>query len=229
MLLKSLRKQHSIKETYSSALMKDVAKTYIRFPKFTLPGNLMNSVSLNALNFLISNFFSTFILGQYSLASRMLGVPSRVFGNSISQVYFQNISTTKNENRNVLNVFNKTLKRLLLISLPIFFILFFIAEPVFEFVFGEEWRISGTYAKVILPLAAVRFVSSALSPTLHVYQRQDLTLIIQTIQVVTLFVVFGLARYFDFNFYDTLKLYSLVYTIEYILFILVYRHIVQKN
>ena len=228
-LLKSITKRYSIIETFSIQSINQVSKTYIRFPKFTLPGNLMNSISLNALNFFISNFFSTYILGQYSLASRMLGVPSRVFGNSISQVYFQKISASKNEDKNVLSVFNKTLKRLTFISLPIFLILFFIAEPIFDFVFGEEWRIAGTYAKIILPMSAVRFISSALSPTLHVFERQDLTLLIQATQIITLFAIFITVNYLNLSFYNSLVIYSCIYSLEYALFVFIYRYIVLKN
>lgn len=228
-LLKKLIKNNSIKDTYDPKIMKKAAQTYVRFPKLTLPGNLMNTISLNALNFFISNIFSTYILGHYSLANRMLGVPSRVFGTSISQVYFQKISATKNEDIHVFPIFNKTLKRLVLISFPIFFMLFFIAEPIFEFVFGEEWRIAGTYAKIIVPMAAVRFVSSALSPTLHVFERQDLTLIIQAIQVTTLFIIFFIVNYFNIDFYTTLIIYSIVYTFEYAFFVMIYRYIVLNK
>jgi len=228
-LLKSITKRYSIIKTFSIQSINQVSKTYIRFPKFTLPGNLMNSISLNALNFFISNIFSTYILGQYSLASRMLGVPSRVFGNSISQVYFQKISASKNEDKNVLSIFNKTLKRLTFISLPIFLILFFIAEPIFDFVFGEEWRIAGTYAKIILPMSAVRFISSALSPTLHVFERQDLTLLIQATQIITLLAIFITVNYLNLSFYNSLVIYSCIYSLEYALFVFIYRYIVLKN
>lgn len=228
-LFKSITKKHSIIDIFNIQSIKKVSKTYIRFPKLTLPGNLMNSISLNALNFFISNIFSTYILGHYSLASRMLGVPSRVFGNSISQVYFQKISSSKNEEKNVLSVFNKTLKRLVFISLPIFLILFFIAEPIFDFLFGEEWRIAGTYAKIIIPLAAVRFISSALSPTLHVYERQDLTLMIQAIQLITLIVIILIVSYLNLSFHNTLVVYSCTYIIEYASFVFIYRYIILKN
>ena len=159
----------------------------------------------------------------------MLGVPSRVFGNSISQVYFQKISASKNEDKNVLSIFNKTLKRLTFISLPIFLILFFIAEPIFDFVFGEEWRIAGTYAKIILPMSAVRFISSALSPTLHVFERQDLTLLIQATQIITLLAIFITVNYLNLSFYNSLVIYSCIYSLEYALFVFIYRYIVLKN
>jgi O-antigen/teichoic acid export membrane protein len=228
-LLRKLTKKYSIFETCNPKIMKEVAATYVRFPKFTLPGNLMNAVSLNAINFLISNVYTTFALGHFSLASRMLGVPTRVLGSSISQVYFQKISEVKNLEKDVLRVFTKTLKRLVSVSTPIFIAAYFLVEPTFAFIFGEEWRVAGTYAKIIVPLAGIRFVSSALSPSLHVFERQDLTLIIQTIQVITLILLFVCVYYFDWDFLTMLVVYSLVYSLEYIIFIFIYYSVIKKN
>jgi O-antigen/teichoic acid export membrane protein len=227
-LIKKITKKYSIKNTYDKILIKKLAKKYKRFPQFTLPGSLLNSLTLNSITFLIAAIYSTSILGFFSLARRLLSLPSMVIGGSISQVYFQKLSETKNKKGNVLRVFNKFLNKLVIISIPIFIIAYFIVEPTFKFFFGDDWAVAGQYAKIIVPLACVRFVSSTLSSTLHVFQKQQYTLIIQATQFITIIIVFWIAKIFDFSFTDTLMYYSVVFSFEYILFAIIYWQVVKK-
>ena len=89
------------------------------------------------------------------MTQRIIGIPARVIGSSFSQIYFQKASQEYNDKGRTEIIFIKTLKKLALISIPLFLILFLVAEPMFEFVFGEEWRISGTVTqKFLVPLAA---------------------------------------------------------------------------
>ena len=78
-------------------------------------------------------------------------------------------------------------------------------------------------------MSAVRFISSALSPTLHVFERQDLTLLIQATQIITLLAIFITVNYLNLSFYNSLVIYSCIYSLEYALFVFIYRYIVLKN
>ena len=81
-------------------------------------------------------------------------------------------------------IFILTLKRLLLIGIPIFGILFFIVEDLFAFVFGEVWRVAGEYAKIIMPLILIRFIAMPLSLTYIALERQKLALFMQILLII---------------------------------------------
>ncbi|MCF6306853.1 MAG: oligosaccharide flippase family protein [Flavobacteriaceae bacterium] len=228
-LLKTIVKNNLFKNTFDKNNIKLVTKKYNRFPKYTLPGSLLNSLTINSISFLIVAIYTTSILGFFSLAKRLLSLPSMVIGGSISQVYFQKLSETKNKEGNTLKVFTKFLTRLLLVSLPIYTVAYFIVVPTFKFFFGEEWIIAGEYAKIIVPLACAGFVSSTLSSTLHVFQKQQITLFIQATQFITILIVFWVSNLYQFNFIKTLSVYSIIFTFEYMIFALVYWQIVKKN
>lgn len=228
MLSRELRKSNHLKELFNFRLVKKLATRYSKFPLFTMPSTLLNSISLNLVNFLITGLFSTTVLGYYSLARRMIGIPSMVIGNSIGQVYFEKMTSTKNNGGNVIFVFRNVFQRLLLLSVPLFLVAFLVVEPVFAFVFGEEWRIAGYYAKILIPLAAVRFVSSSLANTMNVFERQNIGLIINVILLSTLMVITFLSKIYGYSILKFLILISVITSIEYLFFIFIYWRIVLK-
>jgi O-antigen/teichoic acid export membrane protein len=216
--LKEARKNTLI----SKKNVKKQAIIYKKFPLFSLPSIFINSINLNIINFLITTGFSLTTLGFYSLTQRILGIPARVIGSSFSQVYFQKASQEYNLNGTTEIIYIKTLKKLVLISIPIFLIMFLVAEPVFTLVFGQKWIVSGTYAKMLIPLAASRFVSSALSNTLAVHQKQQFGLIINLLLLTTTISVFTFSKFYNIDFLQTLTYYAMFLSIEYILFICLY-------
>lgn len=211
--------------TFSKIEVKKQAKLYKKFPQFSLPSIFLNSINLNLINFIITAIASTVTLGFYSLSQRILGVPSRVIGTSFSQVYFQKASEEYKSKGNTNLVFRRTLKKLMLISVPIFLVLFIFAEPLFEFAFGDQWRIAGTYTKILIPLALARFVSSSLSVTLSVHQKQQFSLYINLLLLSTTIILFIITKYYNIGFEEFLKIYSYILAFEYVLFILIYNRI----
>lgn len=211
------------------ASMKTLMYKYIKFPKYSLPGSLLNTITLNSTNFFISAIFNTKTLGFYSLSSRLLGSPSMVIGNSISKVYYQEASVLRNSTNKIHGLFVSTLKKLTLISIPLFLILFFTVEPIFIFVFGEEWELGGTYAKILTPLMALRFISSSLSNTLVVLEKQEYTLLINVVLLSLTISVFSMCNVRNFEFMFTLQIFSGVLSMAYVLFLILYYKLCLKN
>ncbi len=229
MILFKTLKEAKTNVVISKNNIKKQAIIYKKFPIYSLPSIFVNSINLNIINFLISSIFSITTLGFYSLTQRIVGIPARVIGSSFSQVYFQKASQEFNDKGTTEIIFIKTLKKLVVISIPIFLILFLVAEPVFAFVFGEEWRISGTYAKFLIPMAAVRFVSSSLSNTLSVHQKQQFGLYINLLLLITTVSIFLIGDSMHLRFIDTLKIFILFMSVEYIVFLIVYWQISKGN
>ena len=179
---------------------------YIKFPKYSMPATLANIMSTQFVNILISSFFGLSTLGFYSLVQKVLGMPISIIGSSISQVYYQESVRMNLKEGNSYIVIKKTVLKLILIGIPIFSILFFIIEDLFEFVYGVEWRIAGEYSKILIFLFFLRFISSTVSLTLSVYQKQEFELIINL-----LLLIFGVSLIYLFK--DDFKEYLIYYSI----------------
>tara|TARA_R110000787_G_scaffold59922_14_gene135973 strand:+ start:43732 stop:45006 length:1275 start_codon:yes stop_codon:yes gene_type:complete len=224
----------TLKKNYKSGyLSKDKIKfqaiKYKNFPLFSMPSVFLNSINLNIVNFLISSLFSISALGFYSLTHRIIGVPAKIIGSSISQVYLKQASDDLNNKKSTKNVFLNTLKKLTIICIPTFFILFFIVEHVFAFVFGEEWRVSGLYARILIPLAAVRFVSSTLSVSLIIHQKQKILLLFNISLFVSIIFVFLISKINSFDIETFFMFYTFLVSIIYLVLLLVNWNVSTKK
>jgi len=172
-----------------------LAKKYRDFPKFSLPSAFANVLSGHLSNIFIFLFYSATTLGFYSFVQRILGIPTALVGRSMGQVYFEEGTREKNRTGRAVTLFNSTLKKLLIIGLPIFFILFFVIEELFVFIFSEEWRVAGQYAQIVIPMFFIRFVVASLSITYDMFGYLKLELIWQIALLVgsiVIVIIYGL-------------------------------------
>ena len=199
-----------------------LAKRYKDFPKFTMWAGLANILSRNLTNILISIFYGISTLGFYGLVQRVLGMPSALIGNSISQVFYQQATKEKQETGKAVKSFNSTVKKLIILAVPSFGILFFIVEDLFAFVFGEEWRMAGTYAQIVVPLFFIRFISSTVSMINVVFEQQKIGLYINILLLIGSLGSFCISNILVLKFNDFLYIFTLILSIEYIIFFIYY-------
>ena len=214
-LFKNIIKDRLLLSKISKVKIIALAKRYKDFPKFSMWAILANTLSTHLTNILISAFFSMATLGFYSLVQRLLGMPSALIGGSIGKVFFQEATKEKQETGKAIKTFNSTVKKLIVIGLPSFGILFFIVEDLFAFVFGEEWRIAGIYAQIAIPLFFIRFVVATVSAIDTIMERQNIFLIFNIVLLSISLLVIYLAKeliFGTFLIYFTL-LISIVYLI----------------
>ena len=162
-LLKNIISDKLLISKISKVKMIALAKRYKNFPKFSMWAGLANTLSTQLINILITLFYSISTLGFYSLVQRVLILPSSLIGGSIGQVFFQEATKEKQQTGTVTHSFNATLKKLIIIGIIPFGILYFTVEELFAFIFGEEWRIAGVYAGIMMPLFYIRFFVSPLT------------------------------------------------------------------
>jgi O-antigen/teichoic acid export membrane protein len=176
-LFKNILKNKTLLSFISKKNIIEQAKKYKDFPKFSLWSTLANIINRQFSNILIASFFTASTLGFYSLVQKILGMPTALIGSSIGQVYFQKASTEKV----IYPFFIKTLKKVSIISLLIFPLLYLIIEDLFTIVFGDEWRVAGVYAKTVIPFFAMRFIYATVSTTYSIKDKLYIELIWQTL------------------------------------------------
>lgn len=209
--------------------IKRLAKRYIDFPKFSMWAVLANSLAYNLTNILISIYYSVATLGLYSLAQKMLGMPASLIGSSIGQVYFQEATKEKQETGKAVKTFKKTSKKLFILSVAMFTPLYFILPTVFEWVFGQEWRVAGEYAQITLPFVAAQFISAALSNTNNIFEKQKIAL---TWQIALLALSLGTvmaAVLLGLEFVEFLEVFSIALFSHYALLYLILWKVSQEK
>jgi len=225
-LLKSIRNDEVLLSKISKVKIIALAKKYKDFPKFTLWAGLANTLSVHLTNILISLLYSVTTLGFYSLVQRLLGMPSALIGGSIGHVFFQEATKEKQLTGSTKKSFNATLKKLLIIGLPSFAILYFIVEELFAFAFGEEWRVAGVYAEKTIPLFFISFVVRPLTITNQINLKNKLGMQWQFGLFLLYMSIIYLSDYLELPFVETLNVIVFVISAYYLYFLfLINKHV----
>ena len=181
----------------------EMATRYRNFPKYSILAILANKLSYQLTNIIISMVYSVGTLGFYSHVQRVLGLPSFLIGTSIGRVFIHEANKEKQRTGKAIKTWKKTMKKLLLIGIPIFGLLFITVESLFAFVFGEPWRIAGEYAQIIIPFFFVQFVVSSISSIDTIMEKQNLELLFNIAMLVVSMVIIVVSSSFGFKIFLT--------------------------
>lgn len=194
--------------------VRQVARQYINYPKFSLPADLINTVASQIPVILLASKFGGESAGWFALTLKIMGAPISLLAASVLDVFKEQAARDYREQGSCRSIFIKTFKLLALLALPPFIGLWFLGEWAFCFVFGEAWAESGRYAELMIPLFYMRFVVSPLSYTIYIAQCQNLDLAWQLVLLAVTVASFTLASSVD----SALSLYSMGYVIMYVVY-----------
>ena len=153
-----------------------VAKRHKKFPIFTTWSGLLNTLSFQLPSLILGLYFSTTVVGYYSYGYRLVSLPMSMLGSSVSQVFFPTAAEEYNETGTLSNIVSSTFRRLVQIGVFPMVALGFLGAPLLGFVLGEKWIEAGVYTQILSVYLLLRFVSSPLSTTFSILQRQGTSL-----------------------------------------------------
>ena len=195
--LKEIRKEITRKEIIENA------KKYKNFLKINTPHAFLDSLQNNGIIYLIMFFFSKLILGSYSFAFRVLKAPVGLIGNAIYQVFYQKATEALKNGQQIQPMVRRIYRNLFLIGFPVFLLLFLFARPVFAFVFGEEWKISGEIAQILMPWLFLNFIANPVSCIAIIMNKQREAMFITFVDItfkVIAIVIGGISNDFKLAF-----------------------------
>ena len=179
------------RENISREGIKQALQRYSNFPKYDIWSALLNSISWQIPIFLLASFFSTTVVGYYSLGMMVIQFPMSFIGGAIAQVFYQRAAEAKNSG--VLRpLVEDIFKILVILGLFPMIVLLLIGKDLFTVVFGSQWAISGIYVEILSIWAFVWFISSPLSTIVSVLEKQSwglfLNLLIFSTRVISLVI-----------------------------------------
>ena len=190
-------------------------KTFIHYPKYLIPATLASEVSNNIPIMMITNYFSSITTGFFTFANRVTALPISFIGNAIGEVYRQKAAEEYAEHGNCKELYLKTLKRLALIGIVPFVVLFFFGEFLFSLIFGAEWFVAGTMAKYLSFLIFFQLLSTPLAYTITFNKSQKLDMNLQFLRAgFSIFAIY--MGYYYKNYEYSVIFYTIVYSIYYV-------------
>jgi len=190
--------------------IKSVAKEYKNFPLFTLPQQIVNTLSLQLPILMLLAIYDTETVGLYTLASNLMVLPASLISYSLSQVFIGESSKLVRENYlGMRSYYLKTFKDLCLIAIPLIGGIALIAPFITPIIFGESWTDAGWYC---LPLALMVIPQFTVSPItrLPLYGYNHWMLIWDVIRVCAIIIGFYISRFLLFSIMYTLTVYAII-------------------
>lgn len=159
--------------------IKTQISTYRQFPLFASWNSAFNTIARQIPTVILGLFFTKEIVGQYSIALRMLNMPFNLIGTSVGQVYYQRVSSLIRSKLSIRRFTYTTMAKVgAVIILPLL-IIAYSGRFIFTFVLGSEWEMAGIMAEILVPVYLARFISGPVSNIFPATKRQQYMLVWQ--------------------------------------------------
>ncbi len=189
-MLRNLKQDIPLLKSVTVRRMRNLAVRYRNFSFYGSAGSLANSLSWELPAFMLAFFFNPTVVGYYALAVVAVRMPMTMVGTSVSQVFFQKASEEKNLTGGVQGVVREIHTRLISVGIFPFIAFMILSEDLFTFIFGADWLIAGTYARILAPWFFAVFLISPISSLFAVLERQRAYLAFEVMTLCTWTLIF---------------------------------------
>ncbi|WP_223609073.1 oligosaccharide flippase family protein [Chryseobacterium sp. OSA05B] len=158
----------------------DNAKKRPELFKYAYPSTLINALGNNIMPILISLYFADSLLGEYSLAVKIMSVPLLLISSSIATVYYPRAAELNNRGRSRSELFAYT-KKMSLMNFYIIFGLYILVNvagiPVLELFFNKNWEHLGLFIFLMSFGYLTRSLINPIADILTILKRNNVALI----------------------------------------------------
>jgi O-antigen/teichoic acid export membrane protein len=194
-----------------------VAGRYIDHLRHIAPAQLLGVIAVQIPIFMIGNLYSLATLGFFSMAYRIVSLPSTLIATAIGDVYRQQISASFSQNGNFRSIFISTFKKTSLLALPPFIAAYFIMPLSFELIFGAQWRVAGEYAQILVVSAFFQFIFTPVDKGAVVVGATRYILAWQVMRLLLILLIFFASKNFAMDITHILWLLVFINSILYLI------------
>lgn len=148
------------------------ARKHRNFPLFVASKDFINSLS-SSLPFLwLAMYFDRVDVGLFGLAFTVVFRPVNLINTACERVLYARTAESVRSRQRISPVISRFLSLINLFAIPVCLLGWFVAEPLFTFLFGDEWNGSGIYVQALLPLILFSLNAAPLSFLSNVFSTQ---------------------------------------------------------
>lgn len=209
-----------VKHLVKNIKLIDIKKTFIRydkFPKYSTWEALANSAGIQIPVILIATYTIGGEAGFLMLAMRLMSTPMSLIGGAVSQVFLAE-APLKHQTGELRTFTLNTAWSLFKIGLIPILGIGVLAPFLIPIIFGENWARAGDMITWMAPWFLMQFVTSPISMSLHIVNKQRTALILQIFGVVfRIICVYVSMLYFDSYIVEAYAVSGLVFYVIYFL------------
>ena len=159
--------------------IKEVARSYKKFPVFSLPRAFANSLGAALPALLLVPFFGLEKMGIWSMAITLSFAPISLIVNSVQQVLFQKVTESVHQHQPIRPMLLRFTWMTVAVVLPFFILLYWPLPWITGWLLGEEWTASGEYIRWMLPWLLMVCLNGPICFVADVFMAQGVGLIFE--------------------------------------------------
>lgn len=208
--------------------IKTGARRYIEFPKYNMPGQLLNAVGMQAPLLLIAAFFNKTEVGYFSMAMAVFAIPITVISGALRDVFRQRANEDYKATGSCRQVYKKLVIPLSASALLALLAFVWFLPWLTTLFLGNQWLVTGHYAQYLAPAMALSFVANSMSGVFIVAEKLRALFYWQVYYVVSTLVAVIVGGYFCKSMTATVLLFSVLRGSAYLLSIIM-TYIISKG
>jgi O-antigen/teichoic acid export membrane protein len=203
---------------------------YKELPAFRLLSQFLLIFAMQLPIFAFSYSYSTEEVGQLGLAMMTITLPMSLFGATTGKAYYAKVSKIgKNKPKEIYALTTNLLKKMFVISFPLAIAIFIFSPYAFKFIFGHNWQLAGQLASLLSIILVPQFLASPVINVFNVFMKQKLSLLLNIVRFFSLLVAFYVCFSFEYSPLETIKVFSLVSSIYYILVVFIVLKVIENE
>lgn len=223
-------KKRKLLSSISLKQIKYVMKRYKNFPIYSAPNNFISVAVGNFPILLLTSMFGTHAAGLFGLANSITNLPTGLIGNSVSQVFYAEAANIgKNEPLKIKSIAKKLIKKMAIIALLPFLVLFLFGPWLFSFVFGSGWYDAGIYSRILSFMIYFGFIVTPVGRILEIFERQKDSLRFNIIRLSSIVIIFIIVRELGLTSFQAVTLYSISNSFLYIAMLIMINKILNQE
>lgn len=176
----------------------------------------------------IGTNFGKNTLGQFSLVLATLSIVITIGSQPMGKIYFQRMVNIKS-NKEKLELWTKTLKLSVLVSLPIFTLIYLSSSWGYQFFFGDEWTQAGDLAIILLFGSYFAFITRPMESTSLVLNIWWYSPLWHTFRVCSMWFLFSYLQTNNIPLEESLKYFVSLLSIAYLIDLFVQRSFLKRQ
>ncbi|MBI9052274.1 MAG: oligosaccharide flippase family protein [Bacteroidales bacterium] len=208
--------KEKITKTKHSSLKRvfDLISRYKKIPIYNTSIAVSNTLSNHLPIFLLTSYYSLEMTALYGLAHRIIATPMGLVSQSVGQVLYNEASKRHNSGVNLKSLIISTYKKLAKLAIiPTIFILAF-APFIFGLLFGQEWKLAGTFTQLLIPWLFFMFLNSPMTYIITILNKQNQLLIYD----ISLLAFRFLSLFVGYKFFGSITYSILLFSLTGVLF-----------
>lgn len=144
--------------------MRKMAREYISFPRYSIGSALLNTASRQSPIYLLELFFGTSVVGNFSMAFRLLSAPVMLIAGAYGQVFYERANIINRETPARFGRFiMKNIRNLVIIGIIPTVVIMIWGVDITVALLGSHWQAAGKFVTLLAPWTLLLFINNPLS------------------------------------------------------------------